>query len=343
MIALENLFLFILDLLAFFAVYLIISSSLNIQFGFAGIPNFGLVFAVAGGAYTVGALSVIVSSFLFNVNISEVDIIKYNSLLVSQINVIIEGNPLAGISLLLVLILIAAVVGAVLGFISSVPAVRLREDYLGITLLVFGEVITAIAVAYTPLIGGPHGVRTPDVWIWASDYRYIASTGTILVFALLAYSYSYYLSKTPLGRVLKAMRDSEVAATSLGKNVPRYRLMIVIIGAVLCSIAGALYALYIQSVTPTYIRFTWTFLPWVMVLLGGKGSNMGTLFGTLVFITINKLIVYYKFLFVGILPFDVVWLNFILLGVVLILIIMYRPQGLIKEKPILQIKRKRKE
>lgn len=340
---LENLFLFILDLLAFFAVYLIISSSLNIQYGFAGIPNFGLVFAVAGGAYTVGALSVIVSSLLFNVDIAGVDIIKYNSLLVSQINtIIIQGNPLAGISLLLVLTFIAAAVGAFLGFISSVPAVRLREDYLGITLLVFGEVITALAVAYTPLIGGPAGVRVPDVWFWARGYRYIVSTGTLLFFALIAYAYSSYLSKTPLGRVLKAMRDSEVAATSLGKNLPRYRLITVIVGAVLCSVAGALYALYIQSVTPTYVRFTWTFIPWLMVLLGGKGSNLGTIVGTLTFVVVNKLIVYYKFLFVGILPFDVVWLNQIFLGGVLILILMFRPQGLIKEKPALQMKNKKR-
>jgi len=331
--------LFILDLLALFAIYLIISLSLNIQLGFGGIPNFGLVFAVAGGAYTVGALSVLISSILFKVDISGMDIIKYNSLLVSKVNMIIGKSPLAGISLLIIILLIAAIIGAALGFISSIPAVRLREDYLAITLLVFGEVIKAIGIAYTPLVGGPHGVRTPDVWIWAGDYRFVASTITLLAFALIAYLYSEYLSRTPLGRVIKAIRDSEVAATSLGKNVARYRLMTVIIGSVFCSIAGALYALYTQSVIPTYDRSTWTFLPWLMVLLGGRGSNLGTLLGTLVFVSLNKLIVYYKFAFSGILPFDVVWLNFIMMGIILTFILMFRPEGLIKEKPALRMKK----
>jgi branched-chain amino acid transport system permease protein len=342
MIVFDPIFLFVLDLLALFAIYLMITLSLNIQSGFAGIPNFGLVFAVAGGAYTVGALSVMVSSALFNIDISGMDIIKYNSLLVSRINTVIEGQPLAGISLLLILLLIAGTAGAVLGFISCIPAVRLKEDYLSITLLVFGEVISAVAVAYTPLVGGPHGVRTPDVWIWAGDFRFLASTVTIMVFALITFAYSAYFSRTPFGRVVKAIRDSDIAAASLGKNIARYRLMAVIIGSIICSIAGALYALYIQDVSPTYTRFTWTFLPWLMLLLGGRGSNLGTLLGTLIFTAVNKLIVYYKFVFAGILPFDIVWLNFILLGIVTILIIIFRPEGFIKEKPTLQLKEKKK-
>jgi branched-chain amino acid transport system permease protein len=99
----------------------------------------------------------------------------------------------------------------------------------------------------------------------------------------------------------------------------------------LCGIAGTLWVLYSGAVTPSYARFDWTFLPWLMILLGGMGTNRGTLVGTLIFVTLNKLIIYYKSVFVGILPFDVVWLNYILLGLITILILIYRPEGIVRE------------
>ena len=333
----ESVLQFVLDLIAIFAVYLIIAISLHIQSGLAGIPNFGLVFAVAGGAYTVGALSVIISSTLFGINLAGVDIIRYNSNLTSQINTIIKGAPLAGVGLLLILVLVAAAIGVILGLIVCVPTIRLREDYLAVTFLMFGEIITYIARAYTPLVGGPNGVQTPDVFSWAEGYRFFASTIVILAFCLIIYVYSVTLSRSPFGRVLRAIRDSALAAKSLGKDITYYRLMVVLIGSALCSIAGALYALYTTVVMPTYARGTWTFLPWLMILIGGQGSDLGMLIGTFVCVTANKLIVYFKYYF-GFLPFDVIWLNFILLGILTILILIFRPEGIVKEKPILKMK-----
>ena len=218
-----------------------------------------------------------------------------------------------------------------MGLISSAPAVRLREDYLAITLLAFGEILNVIGIGYTPLIGGPPGVNVPDILAWAGQYRFYAGTGVLLLVAIAIYAYACYVIETPFGRTLKAIRDNENVARSLGKDITRYRTTSILFGSLLCGIAGTLWVLYSGAVTPTYARFDWTFLPWLMILLGGMGTNRGTLVGTLIFVTLNKLIIYYKSAFVGILPFDVIWLNYILLGLITILILIYRPEGIVRE------------
>jgi branched-chain amino acid transport system permease protein len=69
-----------------------------------------------------------------------------------------------------------------------------------------------------------------------------------------------------------------------------------------------------------------------MILIGGMGSNRGTLVGTAIVVSLNKLITYYKYAFVGILPFDIIWLNYLLLGIITLLILIYRPEGIVREK-----------
>lgn len=330
----QEILLFGLELGAYVAIYLIVNEGLNIQLGVTGVTQFGLVFAVSGGAFTAGYLGTRLGVWMFHVNTGGLDYINGNIVLTSEVNSFTQSQPLNGAALLFVIIAAAAVVGAVLGVISSVPAINLRADYLGITLLAFGEILNTFGVAYTPLIGGPPGVIVPDVWAWAGTNRFLASTLTLLVLAGIAYLYIEYVIRTPLGRTLRAIRDNEVAAQSLGKNLPRCRLEAIIIGSILASIGGALFVLYAGSVTPSFTRYTWTFIPWLMLLLGGLGSNVGTLVGTAAWFTIYDLILYYKFALQGILPFDVVWLNYLLLGIIVMLILIFRPQGLIPEKPL---------
>jgi branched-chain amino acid transport system permease protein len=330
----EGITLFALELFAYIAIYLIVNEGLNIQLGVTGITQFGLVFSVSGGAFTAGYLATRVGVWLFHIPMNGTDFINGNIILTTEVNSVTKAQPLNGFLVLLIVIAAAALVGAVLGIISSVPAINLRSDYLGITLLAFGEILNVFGTAYTPWIGGPPGVIVPDVWAWAAGSRFVASTLTLMVIAAIAYIYIEYLTRTPFGRTLRAIRDNEVAAQSLGKNLPRCRLEAIVIGSVLASIGGALFVLYAGSVTPSFTRFTWTFIPWLMLLLGGIGSNVGVLVGTAAWFTIYDLILYYKFALQGILPFDVVWLNYILLGIIVMLILIFRPQGLIPEKPL---------
>jgi branched-chain amino acid transport system permease protein len=330
----EGIILFALELFAYIAIYLIVNEGLNIQLGVTGITQFGLVFYVSGGAFTAGYLATRLGVWIFHINTGGLDFISGNIILTTEVNSMTKAQPLNGFALLIIVIIAAAIVGALLGIISSVPAINLRSDYLGITLLAFGEILNVFGTAYTPLIGGPPGVIVPDVWAWAGGSRFVASTLTLMVLAAIAYVFIEYVIRTPLGRTFRAIRDNEVAAQSLGKNLPRCRLEAIVIGAVLASIGGALFVLYAGSVTPSFTRYTWTFLPWLMLLLGGIGSNVGTLVGTATWFTIYDLILYYKFYLQNVLPFDVVWLNYLLLGIIVMLILIFRPQGLIPEKPL---------
>ena len=327
--ALDQLILFATDLLALVAVYLIVNIGLNLQEGITGIPNFGILLAVAGGAYFTGGLSTRLALSLLGIRTDLSPVIN-NVPVLSLINPILISQPLVAIGFMVLFLMVGGIAGGAMGLISSAPAVRLREDYLAITLLAFGEILNVIGVGYTPLIGGPPGVSVPDVLGWAGQYRFYAGTFVLLLVAIAVFAYAGYLIKTPLGRTLRAIRDNETVARSLGKDITRYRTIAILIGSTLCGIAGSLWVMYSGSVTPTYARLDWTFLPWLMILLGGMGSNRGVLVGTFIFVTLDKLILYYKYAFAGILPFDVIWLNYLLLGFITILILIYRPEGLVR-------------
>jgi len=112
------------------------------------------------------------------------------------------------------------------------------------------------------------------------------------------------------------------------------------VASAIAAIGGALYAFYTGGVIAiTYSRVDWTFLPWVIVILGGAANNRGASLGALVFVTVRKFIIFYKGSLGPFLPFDVVWLDMLLMGIVLILILMYKPQGILPEQPIYTVGR----
>ena len=331
------------DLIIIFAIQLILALSLNLEYGYAGVPNFGKVLAVAGGAFAVGFFPGRMAVSLLPVEVKlatgemvlarELNYVKYSRQIVPQVNLLLKDNPAMALSLFFSALVIAGVVGAVLGYVASYPAIRLREDYLAIILLAMGEAIGIIGLNYSPIIGGTLGVAVPDPFGWAGEQRYTISLLFIFGISLLVLFYLERLVRTPLGRMLRAVRDNEDVAESLGKDVTRIRMRAIMISSILAAVAGALYAFNTQNVfAPTYSRTTWTFWPWVMVMIGGAANNMGVILGSFGFIALGRFIDYYK-AELAFVPFDVVWLYFLLLGIGIILIQMYRPGGLIPEKP----------
>lgn len=100
------------------------------------------------------------------------------------------------------------------------------------------------------------------------------------------------------------------------------------------ALGGLLYASYVESVVAFgYTRLNWTFLPFVMVIVGGMANNKGVLVGTLLFVVIRKLVIYYNDSLDGYLPFDIIWLDYLLLGGIMIAVLLFRPNGIIPEKP----------
>lgn len=334
--------LFFRDLAISVAIYLIVSLSLNFEYGFTGIPNFGKVLSVAGGAFTAGFLPGRIATWAFGIELSYVD---NNAQVVSGLNKLLSQDPIFSLSIFILTLVMASLVGAVLGFIASYPAIRLREDYLSITLLAMGEAIQVIGYNYRPIIGGTLGVQIPNMFLWVEDFGLKSSDilGIIIIcISIIIFIFLERLVRTPLGRMLRAVRDNEDAAESLGKDVTRIKMKTIIVSSMIGAIAGALYAFRtVNVISSTYHRGTWTFWPWVMVVVGGAANNKGVLLGSFAWITTRRIIDFYKSALDPYLPFNIIWIQYLLLGVILILIQFYRPEGIIPEKPTFTINKEK--
>jgi branched-chain amino acid transport system permease protein len=152
------------------------------------------------------------------------------------------------------------------------------------------------------------------------------------VFAGLAALYTDRLVRSPYGRLLKAMRENEEVARSLGKNLIRIRAQVMLIGSAIAAVAGVLFALNEGFVSTNDYVVGLTLEVWVMVVLGGLGNSKGALFGALIITILNRVtaIAAIQLNMVGIdLEFN--YFRYILLGVILLLMLLYRPKGLLPE------------
>ncbi len=338
----------LIEILMNFSIFLIVTLSLNLEVGYAGIPQFGRVLAVLAGAIVAGAIPGRLLVLLYNIQVewkgetitplgSEYANHLLNFPIIEQINRdILYPNPALSILMFFLTLFLAAVFGAVIGYLSSYPALRLKEAYLGITLLAFGDALKLIAENYQPIVGATQGVFVPNVygWIGRGGIQFTARIAIMLALAGLIFLFIERISKSPFGRTLKAMRDSETAANVYGVNIPRLRGYTLMIGGAVAAIGGALYAMYTGSMKAlTYDRVTWTFWPWAFMMLGGTGNNFGMVLGVFIFTIFRTLIFSQKFLLEAVIPIQVAWLEYIMIGLVIVLISLFRPQGIIPEKP----------
>ena len=332
MASIDPAFIFLTDLIAIFSIYAIINLSLNLEFGYGGIPNFGKVLAVGAGAFVAASVPGRIIAAIANI---EGDYIQNNLSVVAAADLWIVDNLGLTMVIFAFTFVIAALVGGGLGALTSYPALRLRGDYLAITLLAFGESIRIIGNNFPPLVGGTLGVQVPDPLSFVPDeLRFPTASLILIVMAVVAYIYCEMTIRSPLGRSLRAVRDNEMASESLGKDTGRVRIKTIIVASALAAIAGALYAIYTGStIAIAYDRGSWTFWPFLMILIGGLANNKGVLVGTLLFVTLRKVIIFFKDSFEWIVPFDVVWLDMLLLGSILLVVLLFRPQGVIVEKP----------
>jgi len=323
---------FFLSLAAFYSIYLLLSISLNLEYGFTGIPNFGKVMFWAGGAFITGALASRVIAPFIGIPWKYIEKFKlYHAIVSTQVSIFFAEEPEVGVAILILMLIIGALTGAFLGWIASYPAIRLREDYLGITLIASGELLRIIARNYDPLICGTYGVMVPDPFHWASGSLREAMTVTLMMcISLLIFYILENLIKSPFGRLLKAIRDNELAAEAMGKDVVKIRMRVLMLGSAIAAIAGVLYAFYSGTVQPDDFIPVKTFIVWVMVILGGAGNNKGAALGALLYLAIDRTIIQIKNFFP--MPFDVNNLAYILISIMFILVLMYRPEGLIPEE-----------
>ena len=230
-----------------YALYLVVSLSLNLEAGFAGVPNFGKVMFVAAGAAVAGSVSGRLAALILSVN-THGDYNGFIAQIITQLDSSLSGNAVLSIEILLLGILLAAAIGATLGFLTSYPAIRLREDYLGMLLLAAAQLFQIFLGGYEPLIGGTQGIEVPDLFAWAGngiEVRDVVVLGFLALFAGLVYFYAERIARSPLGRTLRAVRDNEVAARALGKDDVAIRRNVIIVASAISAMAGALLTFYV--------------------------------------------------------------------------------------------------
>jgi branched-chain amino acid transport system permease protein len=328
---------FAISLVIFFALYLAISISLNLEFGYTGIPNFGKVMFVAGGAAIAGTFSGRFAALLYRID-THGNYVYFNPQIISQADALLAQDPLTAVLILLLSILLAGLVAAVMGYLASYPAIRLREDYLGMLLLGAAQFFQVFLSGYDPLVGGTQGMLVPDLFIWLTprfgNNRDLVSMSILSLFALMVYLYAERLARSPLGRTLRAVRDNEVASMALGKDIVALRRKALVSASAISGMAGAIFTFYAGSVGAyTWNRFSWTFLPWTMVIIGGAANNAGVALGVLLYWLLSKLLEQLKFSLAAYVPVDINWVTYLAFSSLLVLILLYRPEGLIREKP----------
>lgn len=324
-----------IDLATAYALYLVVSLSLNLEAGFGGVPNFGKVMFVAAGAAAAGSISGRVAAIVLGVN-THGDYNGFIAQIITQLDHSLSQNAVLSLELLFLGVILAAAIGGALGLVASYPAIRLREDYLGMLLLASAQLFQIFLGGYEPLIGGTQGIEVPDLFGWAGngiEVRDVVVLGFLAVFAALVYFYAERVSRSPLGRTLRAVRDNEIAARALGKNDVALRRNVIIVASALSAMAGALLTFYVGAVNAeTWTRITWTFWIWVMLIIGGAANNAGVALGAFSFTFLFKVVDQVKFYFQGAIPFDVNWLEYLMFASLLILILAFRPGGILAER-----------
>jgi ABC-type branched-subunit amino acid transport system permease subunit len=291
---------------------------LALHFGFAGLLNFGVAGFMAIGAYGY-AISMLTFGLAW------------------------WGGLLVGI------------IGAVLfAIVLGIPTLRLRGDYLAIVTIAAAEIVRLLflTTAFTEVTGSADGLSgyhasfrgsnpfAPGTygfgpWQYNEIDLWVLTVGlTILIIATL---FVWRIVKSPWGRVLKGIREDEDAVRALGKNVFAYKMQALIIGGVIAALGGFVYALP-SAVSPGVYVTSLTFFVWTALLLGGAATVFGPILGAVIFWVLQAFLTNVLPELVKAGPLDFLTsqqsstIRFILVGVGLMLIVIYRPQGIFGDK-----------
>jgi len=308
-------------------IFALAAIGLNLHFGYTGLLNFGQVAFMAVGAYGVG--------------------ITTNTF----------GAPLW------VGIIVGLLAGVVLGILLGLPTLRLKADYLAIVTIAVGEIIRLIvrAAALSDTTGGSNGINgfansfqnwnpfnNSDTYGFRLfDRLNLEFSGADLweltvgwTLVLLSVFLVWRLVKSPWGRVLRSIREDEDAATALGKDVFRFKMQSLILGGSFGTLAGIFYAVQQNSVQPDNYATQQTFFALTAAILGGLARVWGPVAGAMLFWVILS---FTENVLIELIENDIMpdWLmtrsqvgpvRFMLVGLTLMLLMIFRPQGIFGDK-----------
>jgi branched-chain amino acid transport system permease protein len=322
-------------------IYSMLSLALNTQWGYNGHLNFGIAGFFAVGAFTYA---------LFTTEMPEGLAAQY-----TQQAFGLEMPFLVGVAA-------AAVVSGVVALLIAIPVLRLRLDFLAIATIGVAEIIRLIFQNERWLANGPQPLRgiprplaclfeTPACdWLpaWGRTIMEPLSPRDYplfyLVIVALFLAGIYFLveraCRSPWGRMLRAVRDEEASAAMSGKNVTAVRVQSFVVGGVIMGIAGALYAPYVVTIDYSHFHAVFaTFLIWVMLMLGGSGNNKGAIIGGIIIWGVwsgTSILATQLGPVLGAispdLPARAAYIRWMLVALLLVVIVLYRPQGLFREE-----------
>ncbi|CAN5373248.1 branched-chain amino acid ABC transporter permease [soil metagenome] len=304
--------------------YAIAAVGLAVHFGFTGLLNFGMAGFMIIGAYG------------FAISILSFGLPWWAAIIVSMIAAII----------------FAAII--------AIPTLRLRADYLAIVTIAAAEIVRYLlsSVLFDKYTNGDDGLggyhdsfRAANPFTWAfhlptnqtygfGPWQYNTEDWWVRIFGILVLAVVmvivFLLMRSPWGRVIKGVREDEDAVRALGKNVFLYKMQALMIGGVFGALGGVLYALP-SSVVPGVYVTSLTFFLYTILLLGGAATVFGPVLGSVIFWVIQAFLsnVLPQMSDAGILPFQgsqAGTLRYILVGVALMLIVIFRPQGILGNK-----------
>ena len=331
----------IIDIAMYFGAFVIVAMALNFQYGNAGVPNMGCAVQVIAGGFTVSAITTRVTFMVvkaagivlkpYSTDYTWVYNNQYNVAVMS--NPFIETHTMVGIALLLFSLALALVVGSVIGYIIALPAIRLRSTYLMITLITMADASQIIGRNIPAITGGTLGIYAPNVFAWYQGNRGIVMAVVTLFIGIISFFIFRTMLNSPYGRLMRAIRENDGTVESIGKNVVGIRRNILMFASGITALTGAMWAFYNSYVVDSlYTRADWTYWPWLMLILGGPGNNAGTFLGAALIIALRRIIIVSKWFLEQYLFFPVAYVENIILGVLLIAVIIFRPRGLIPEK-----------
>ena len=281
---------YLLHILVITGIYIILTLSLNLLVGYTGLAALGHAAFSCVGAYASALLAL-------NYGLS----------------------PWLGL-------IIGAVAAAVLGAFIGVPSLRLKGDYLAIATFGFGVIVYSVAKNWVSVTRGPmglpgipafsiFGIQLSDVW------QYLV---LVAVFVFITYFIINRIVSSPFGRVLRGIREDEIAALAMGKNINKYKIIVFIVGAFFAGIAGSLYAHYITFIDPSSFTVMESITILLMVVFGGMGSLSGSFVGAAVLVIFPELL-----RFLGMPSSIAAPLRQMIYGLLLIILMLKRPQGIL--------------
>jgi branched-chain amino acid transport system permease protein len=215
-------------------------------------------------------------------------------------------------------IIFAGLITAFFGFLIGFPTLKLEGDYLAIVTLGFGEIIRVVLVNLKKWTGGPNGKQFPTFLTLNPWLAYLVIIGTLTLLIILVQNFI----RSTYGRAILAVREDEIAANSTGISVFKYKMIGFVIASFVAGIGGALYAPFIGFVKPEQASFTKSIDYLIFVVLGGMGSTTGSVLAAFVLTYLQEFLRFLQ--------------NYRLLiyPVILILVMIFRPQGLLGMKEL---------